>query len=270
MQRPLILITNDDGIDSPGLLASIAALRSLGDLLIVAPMTQQTSLSRAFPKVPDLGKIETRQIPFDGEILEAHALTGSPAFCVSHAVLELAQRPINLCVSGINYGENLGLSLMPSGTIGAAFEADSYNIPAIAASMEVPSDQHHSNSFNKHDWSAAINFTRRLAENVLQWGYLRDVAVWNLNIPASATSSTPYRFTRQSRQNYFVFRKPLRRTLNEPAKLPVEIEIDASTLEPDSDIQCVIIDKCISITPLTWDLTSIAALESREPSLIIK
>ena len=184
---------------------------------------------------------------------KAYAVHGSPGYCVSHAVLELAGRNINLCVSGINLGENVGLTTVVSGTVGAALEADSYDIPAIAASVEVQE--------GLPDWSASIHFLRSLAESVLSKGYQRDVAVWNLNIPAHATKDTTWKLTRQSRQNYFFFKRPVKRNKNEPFKLKVYIEIDESTIEKDSDIYCFAIEKHVSITPLTWDMTSECALD---------
>lgn len=268
MDKPLILISNDDGIDSPGLIATIKALRPLGDLLIAVPVSQQTSMSRAYPKIPNLGSIETRYLDIDGEQIQAFAINGSPAYCVSYAVLELANRGIALCVSGINYGENVGLSLMPSGTIGAAFEADTYDIPAIAVSLEVPSDQHHSSEFQEHSWAASMHFLTRLANIVLKKGYIPEIGVWNLNVPASATEKTPWKITRQSRQNYFVFRKPKREALTDAAKLKVEIEIDFKRLEPDSDISCIVVEKCVSVTPLTWDMTAERMVELESKSLL--
>ena len=131
-QSPLILVTNDDGILSPGLLAAAEAVAGLGDLLLVAPATQQTSMSRAFTHGADVGVIERVDVPVGGR-----AVSGSPALAVTHAVLELADRPVGLCVSGINYGENIGASIGVSGTVGAALEAGTRGIPGIAVSVTV-------------------------------------------------------------------------------------------------------------------------------------
>lgn len=133
--KPLILITNDDGVYSPGLIAA-EAVQYLGDLLIVAPRFQQTSMGRSFPKSDDVGVIEKMRVMVNGAEIDAYGVHGSPAHAVSHGILELAYKKPDLCISGINYGENLGLSLTCSGTIGAALEADSYEIPSIAVSRQ--------------------------------------------------------------------------------------------------------------------------------------
>ena len=134
--KPLIIVTNDDGVYSPGLCAAAEAVQDLGDLLVVAPRFQQTSMGRSFPKSKDVGIIEKIKIMLNGCEIEAYGVHGSPAHAVSHGILELAYRKPDLCISGINYGENLGLSISCSGTIGAAFEADSYDIPSIAISRQ--------------------------------------------------------------------------------------------------------------------------------------
>mgnify|MGYP003801499625 CR=1 FL=1 len=133
--KPLILLTNDDGIKSPGLLASIQAAELLGDLLIVAPRFQQTGMSRSHPNQENGGIIEKWDLEVtNGKKYAAYAVYGSPAQAVSHAVIELAAHKPTVCISGINWGENLGLCISASGTVGAAFEASIYGVPAIATS----------------------------------------------------------------------------------------------------------------------------------------
>src|SRR5260370_6223336 len=106
--RPLILITNDDGIHSPGLHAAAEAALQRGDLLIAAPRYQQTAMSRSMPNGEDTGVIETLSLDLGGVAHRAYAIHGSPAQAVLHAILELAPEKPTLCISGINYGENLG------------------------------------------------------------------------------------------------------------------------------------------------------------------
>ena len=101
---------------------------------------------------------------------------------VTHAVLELARRPIALCVSGINYGENIGGAIGVSGTVGAAFEADAHGIPAIAAAITAQISEWR--TFGTVDWTAARHFTRLLARQVLADGMPAGVSVLNLNVPA--------------------------------------------------------------------------------------
>ena len=123
---------------------------------------------------------------------------------VTHAVLELAGRPIALCVSGINYGENIGGSIGVSGTVGAAFEADAHGIPAIAAAITAQVSEWR--TFGTVDWRAATHFTRLLARQVLADGMPGGVSVLNLNVPRSATTRTELRKTVQDRQPYYARR----------------------------------------------------------------
>lgn len=253
--RPLILITNDDGVLSPGIKAAAEAVDSLGELLIAAPLTQQTSMSRAYPKGEDVGIIEVFEIDVNGRKQVAYGIHGSPAQAVTHGVLELATRKPDLCVSGINYGENIGLNLIPSGTVGGALEADTYDIPAIAVSQEVNIELHHATEYSKQSWDVSIHFTRLFAERLINCGLPKKVAALNINIPANASVDTPVRYTTQSRQNYFVFSHPGTRDFSKPYKLKVKLEIDTNTLEKSSDIQAIVYDRVVSVTPLLWDLT---------------
>jgi 5'-nucleotidase len=252
--RPLILITNDDGVFSPGLAAAARAVRHLGELLIVAPRWQQTTMGRAFPRTEGTGAIEPVRIPELG--LPAYGVTGSPAQAVAHAVLELAERRPDLCVSGINYGENLGLSLTCSGTLGAAFEANSHGIPALAVSLETPMDLQHARSYADLDWSAAERAAGRLAARILAGGLPPGACLLNLNVPAAATAATGMRLTRQSRMSPSVFLKPGPRLFEAGFQLRAGPNPELRNAEPDSDVRAVLLDQVLSVTPVGWDLSA--------------
>lgn len=254
--RPLILITNDDGVYSPGLHAAAEAVADLGEVLIVAPIEQQTGMSRAYPKSPTAGRIERVQLDIPGKSVEAYGVHGSPAQAVSHAILELTDRMPSVCISGINYGENFGLTLSGSGTIGAAIEAFSYDIPGLAANLEASVDVQHSSEFGQMNWDAAKYFTRLLTTQILDSGLPDDTAVLNLNVPSSATAETPIRRTVQSRQNYFVFQKPERRDFDSPFRFKTIIEVEPDKLEADGDVYTVVYDRLVSVTPLSWSMTA--------------
>jgi 5'-nucleotidase len=262
---PLILVTNDDGILSPGLLAAAEAVAGLGELLVVAPATQQTSMSRAIAHDADTGVIERVDVVVGGRAVTAYAVSGSPALAVAHAVLELADRPVALCVSGINYGENIGGSIGVSGTVGAALEAGTRGIPAIAVSVTVQVNEWR--TFGTVDWTAARHFTRLLAAQVLEEGLPDGVSVLNLNVPRSATAGTELRKTVQSRQPYYVRRRPNpARRLDQPYQFPVDVVVDWDTLEPGTDIDAVVRDQVASVTPLTWRMSADTGWEPRRPT----
>jgi len=253
--KPLILITNDDGVLSPGLRAAAEAVAELGELLIVAPRFQQTSMSRSFPKGDDIGKIEEVILTINGKQHIAYGVIGSPAQAVSHGLLEIASRKPALCISGINYGENLGTGLSVSGTIGAALEANTYGIPGLAVNLAASIKMQHSSDYDPLDWEVAMFFTKLFASKIIKNGLPPDTALLNINVPSTATPNTPIRLTVQSRQDYFVFEKPPKRDFSKGFRLKVVIKIDEKTLEPDSDIKAFL-DGVVSVTPISWDLTA--------------
>ena len=254
-EPPLILVTNDDGVHSPGLRAAAEAVADLGDLLLVAPVTQQTAMSRAFVTDAGAGVVQRVTILVAGRTVPGYAVSGSPVMAVTHAVLELAERPIRLSVSGINYGENIGSTIGVSGTVGAAFEADAYGIPSIAAAITAQVSEWR--TVGTLDWTAARHFTRLLARQVLDQGMPEGVSVLNLNVPRSATTRTELRRTVQSQQPYYVRRGPASaRPLDQPYQFPVEVVVDRDRLEPGTDIHAIVCDQVASVTPLTWQMTA--------------
>ncbi len=254
--KPLILITNDDGVESPGLRAAAEAVVDIADVLVVAPDKQQSTMGRAFSKHDDVGVI-TRCTDYivENNHVQRFAVCGSPACTVAHAVLELAARRPALCVSGINFGENLGTTVFLSGTVGAALEAASYGIPAIAVSAEVGRSVKGWGKDRHLDWMPAMSIIRRLAEWILQQGLPHPVDFLNVNLPYGATLDTEIRMTYQSKQGYFLYTKPAQRDLSMPFRLSANVEIDMSALERDSDIYAVVVDRVVSITAMSCDLS---------------
>jgi len=252
-QAPLILLTNDDGIGSPGLRAAARAVLGLGELLVVAPATQQTAMGRSFTGRVD-ATLEPADFEVDGQRIRAFACEGSPASVVRHGLLVLCgERLPDLVVSGINYGENVGGSITASGTVGAAFEAASRGIPALAASLQM-----HPSAFLHHgeqDWRAAEHFLGRFARKTLAATLPFDVDVLKIDVPENAHPGTPWRLTRLSRQRYFT------RVLDRPSLASrlgdghVAVQVDHGALEAGSDIQALLAG-LVAVTPLSLDATS--------------
>ncbi len=254
-EKPLILLTNDDGLFSPGLRASVEAVMDLGDLLIIAPSTQQSGMGRSLPGTTP-GSIHPEKLQIAGREFDAYSFPGSPAQCVMYGTVELASRKVDLVISGVNYGENLGTGSTVSGTIGAALQGADMGIPAMAVSLEVSKEFHYTTNYGDVDWSVAKKMTTEFAKLMLENELPFDVDVLNINVPRSATVETPWRLTKQSRQPYYVATPSGRKSLQESKRLGYKVEIDFETLEPNSDIYAFVVDRVISVTPLSIDLTS--------------
>lgn len=259
MAKPLILLTNDDGFYSRGLKAAAEALIDLGDLIIVAPREQQTGMGRSLPFRYD-GALYREDFEVKGQPIPAFSILGSPAQAVLHGALEVCPRLPDLVVSGINYGENLGTIITLSGTIGAALEGANLGIPALAVSLEMPRE-YHTKLCPEVDFTAASHFTRFFARIMLKMPRLYDVDILKVDIPGDATPDTPWRITRLSRQRYFHPKPRPRSSLEDRAPMDYEIRFDPANLEPDSDIYAVTIERVVSVTPLSLDLTSRIALD---------
>jgi 5'-nucleotidase len=184
----------------------------------------------------------------NGQWVVAYAVDASPALAVVHGVTELAPRWPALVVSGINPGANLGIEVTTSGTVGAALEAGAFNIPALAVSLEV--DPGHAN--DRVDYSAAMAFTRQFAWQLLTHALPRGVDALSVNFPADAEPSTPWRLTRLCRRRTLLPVPPDRS--NGGGRLSFVEDIGQA--EPDSDVWAVKVDRMVSLTPLSLDLTS--------------
>lgn len=126
-----ILISNDDGIGSPLLLALVSAFQEIGDVVVAAPSYEQSWVSKSMSRFKEVEVVERDDLP-----CKAYAISGSPADCVNLALGHLLDEPPLCVVSGINVGHNAGLAyLLSSGTVGAALEGSLHNIPAFAASL---------------------------------------------------------------------------------------------------------------------------------------
>ena len=253
-QRPLILFTNDDGIESPGLWALVECFADLGDLLVVAPREQQSGMGRSLPIFS-----EGRIYPMEQngwENYNAYGVDGTPAQAVQHGVLELSDRLPSLVVSGCNYGDNTGNGVTVSGTVGAAIEAASLGIPALAVSQQTRHDQHLSYS-KEVDFSAAAHFARMFGEYLMSNARPDDVDLLKLDVPHGATPDTEWRVTRLSRRRvYWPTRPEQRAKPGDVGKLGYKLDMDASKAEPDSDVYAVLHEGVVSITPVSLDMTS--------------
>ena len=172
MKRPLILVTNDDGINAPGIRTLISVVKNIGDVIVVAPDSPQSGMGHAITINSTLHS--SRITPKNSEIIE-YSCSGTPADCVKLAINELMPRKPDLCVSGINHGSNSSINVIYSGTMSAAIEAGIEGVPAIGFSLL-------DYSWNA-DFSHSKDFIRKITLNALNNGIPKGV-VLNVNIPA--------------------------------------------------------------------------------------
>ncbi len=167
---PLILISNDDGIDAPGIVTLAEAMTALGDVWVVAPISEQSAVGHA---ITVRQPVRARSWPFPAEHVTAFAVTGTPADCVKLAVNQLMPARPDLVVSGINRGPNTAVNVIYSGTVSAATEAAILGIDAVAVSRCAWQDG---------DYSASGRYASRIARQVLQTGLPPGVLL-NVNVP---------------------------------------------------------------------------------------
>lgn len=170
-KKPLILVTNDDGISAPGIRALIAVMKEIGDVVVVAPDSPQSGMGHA---ITVNNTLYLNKINIDDDVSEEYSCSGTPVDCVKIAVHEILKRKPDLCVSGINHGSNSSINVIYSGTMSAAVEAGIEGIPAIGFSLL------------DYDWNADFesikSFIRKITLEVLDHG-LPEGVVLNVNFP---------------------------------------------------------------------------------------
>ncbi|HIG74157.1 MAG TPA: 5'/3'-nucleotidase SurE [Bacteroidetes bacterium] len=247
--RPLILLSNDDGIDARGIAALASALDGLGELAVVAPFEEQSAVGHAIT-VRDPMRVHAW--PFEGVDgpLWARAVTGTPADCVKIACQRLLPRMPDLVVSGINHGPNTAVNVLYSGTVSAATEACILGVPSIAVSH---------GDWRPEDFEAAGIAARRVAEHVLERGLPPGVLL-NVNVPGGSPDDIAgYQVTRQARARWEEeFEERL-----DPMNRPYYwlggrfIDLDEGA---DTDLHAMR-EGYVSVTPLQIDLTAYAHLD---------
>ncbi len=169
-KKPLILVSNDDGVDAEGLIRLTDALRNLGNIVVFAPDGPRSGMSCAITSSRPITYKKLSQ----EEGLTVYSCTGTPTDCVKLALSEVLPAKPDLLVSGINHGGNHALAVHYSGTMGAAFEGCVFNVPSIGVSL----DNYKSGS----DFSESCRLIRILARQVLMNGLPHGVYL-NLNVP---------------------------------------------------------------------------------------
>jgi 5'-nucleotidase len=244
--RPLILLTNDDGIYAQGILAAWTELRKVGEVQVVAPDAERSAVGHAITLLQPLRTKEVvrRNARF------GYAVNGMPADCVKIAVGAILPKRPDIVVSGINLGSNTGTNVIYSGTVSAATEARIIGIPSIAVSLA---------TFTDPNFSYAAKFTRKLALAVLEHG-LPDRTLLNVNVPNLPEEEIKgVVITRQGESR--VEEKFEKRT--DPRNQTYYWLAGQFRLqEPRADADAAVVKEgYVSVTPVQFDLTAYAAID---------
>lgn len=247
--KPLILVTNDDGYRAKGIQALIEVVKPFGKIVVVSPSDPQSGMSHAITvKYPlRLEKYE------ETEDMISYICSGTPVDCVKIAMNQLFKRKPDLLVSGINHGANSSSSVVYSGTMAAAMEGCLYEVPAIGFSLL---------DFSRDaDFSACINPSRKIVENVLKHG-LQAGTCLNVNIPN--VREEEFKGIKVCRQNRGVWREEFDKRTDPSNKEYYWLTGEFYNLEPEAEDtdEWALHHKYISIVPVQTDLTAYSSLET--------
>ncbi|MCG8606968.1 5'/3'-nucleotidase SurE [bacterium] len=241
-----ILLTNDDGINAPGLTALHAAVRDLGNVVVVAPDSEKSAVGHAITLSDPLRVWDFKK---NGEFF-GYAVSGTPADCVKIAYWALLDVKPDLIISGINLGGNTGINVIYSGTVSAATEGTILNIPSFAISLT---------TFRDPDFSLAAKFARRLARQLLKRS-LPQGTFLNVNVPP--VPEDEIQGVVVTRQGQVTYKEHFDKRVDPQERVYYWLTGKKVEVEKDLDIDDrAILNHQISVTPLHYELTNHDYLE---------
>lgn len=262
-KKPHILLTNDDGIRSPGLWAAASELSKIGYVTVAAPRHQSSGMGRSLPSTSN-GIITKESVQVNGQAWDVYAVGGSPAQAVLHGVLEIMPHKPDLVVSGINYGENVGLGITISGTVGAAMEGANLGFPSLAISLETDPHYHLTHS-EDIDFTTAGYFAGYFARLLLDKKNFHGVDLLKVEVPRHATPETEWELSRLSRLRYYKPTPAKRTSWSEPGPIGYDHDENLPHEQEGTDVYVLRTKKKIAVTPIDLDMTArvdFATLES--------
>ena len=242
--KPLILVTNDDGINAPGIRFLIDIMNIFGDVVVVAPDSPQSGMGHA---ITINNTLYCEPIVINkNEPQSEYSCSGTPADCVKIAVNEILKRKPDLCVSGINHGSNSSINVIYSGTMSAAVEAGTKGIPAIGFSLlDYSLDA---------DFTHSREFVKRITLECLNNGVPKGV-VLNVNIPK--ISNTKLKGIKICRQANGVWEEQFDKRTNPLGREYYWLSGKFVNNDPGEDTdEWALENGYVSITPTQYDLTA--------------
>ena len=240
MPEPTILITNDDGIYSKGILALQQSMRSLGRTVVVAPETEKSAVGHA---ITISEPIRIREMTREGSFA-GYAIGGTPADCVKLGVKALLENRPNLIVSGINRGANVGMSILYSGTVSAATEGVILGVPSIAVSLDAWIDT---------DYTYAAEVAHEFASIVLGGGLSAGTAL-NINVPDKEKGAI--KGIRLTKQGDSYYEEEFDRRVDPRQRIYYWMDGRLVESEENLDLDDIALrEGYVSVTPLHYNLT---------------
>jgi 5'-nucleotidase len=239
--RPLILVTNDDGITAPGIRKLIAIMNTIGDVVVVAPDSPQSGMGHA---ITIDSTLTCDKLRVDNGSQVEYKCSGTPADCVKLAVREVLDRKPDLCVSGINHGSNSSINVIYSGTMSAAIEAGIEGIPAIGFSLL------------DYSWDANFDLLEdeivKITNNVLKNG-LPEGVVLNVNFPKT-DNFKGIKICRQAKGNW---EETFDKRVNPNGKEYYWLSGKFTNLDKGEDTDIWALEhNYVSVVPVQFDLTA--------------
>ena len=260
-----ILISNDDGVAAPGILAAKQAVEDLANVCVVAPDKNNSSVGRRITLFKHL-KLESFELD-DGSM--AYSVSGSPADAVIAGANYVMDEKPDLVITGINAGVNISCDITSSGTVCAALEAVSLGIPAIAASLFMDPKTSYKQDENgewylDYDFTLAKKVLRELVEKIIDKGFPEGVDLFNLNVPSNYDSEE-VKITHLSHRmldkkvidnsdESEIFEYPLDENQDSDGLIMITSDL-VREYEKGSDGYALLVDKCPSLTPLNVNMT---------------
>ncbi len=245
MQKPLILVTNDDGITAPGLRALVSYMKDLGDVVVVAPDSPQSGMGHAITLDSTLYSKRVIIDPINGAD-EEYSCSGTPADCVKLALQEILKRKPDICLSGINHGSNSSINVIYSGTMSAAIEAGIEGVPSIGFSLLDYSWE--------ADFAPAKERIQKIVSEALRNGIPNGV-VFNVNIPKlSKNDLKGIKICRQAKANW---KEKFDKRTNPMGKDYYWLTGEFELLDHGEDTdEWALANGYISVVPTQFDLTA--------------
>jgi len=246
---PTILVTNDDGVSSPGIKILSKTLKSVGDVYVVAPETEQSAVAHALTLHRPLKSEKTGK--------NIYYINGTPTDCVIIGVNKLLPSRPDIIVSGVNNGGNLGDNVTYSGTVAAAIEGTLLGIPSIAISLVTEYQNHHGPRKLTAGFQRAADCAKEIVKKIIKGGLPKDTLL-NINIP----NRSEIRGTKITRQGKLVYDNGIQELTDPRGKECYWIGGGEPQWKKGGDTDLdAIHNGYISVTPVHLDLTNYKALK---------